>query len=282
MRPVSAATASDARAVTGARPGQLIQHWRAERRKSQMALAHEADVSPRHLSFVETGRSNPSSAALSRIAAALDLSLRDHNTLMLAAGFAPPHPSSPWTGLELESIHRSLTEIVQAHAPFPAMVIDIRGDVLLANRPLLALIGDLPDEQQPLNTYRLVLQPGRFADQIVNRDAWQAHLAARLIERAADTGDPMLVEMAEATTRSTIADLDDNGPPTTPVLPLILRRPEGILNLSSIRAYLTEPRDVTASELSLETFIPLNDRTRAILEQINDRAGEQIQCPKGV
>jgi len=252
----------------------LIQHWRTDRNKSQTTLAHEAGVSPRHLSFVETGRSNPSRATLSRVAAALELSLRDHNTLMLAAGFAPPHPDSAWTAPGLQGIHRSLTDMVRAHAPFPAMVIDIRGDILLANKPLLALIGNVTDEQRPLNAYRLVLQPGGLADRIVNRDVWQGHMAARLIKRAADTGDPTLVAMAEAVASSSIRGAGNDASASVPALPLILQQPEGVLSLASIRAHLTEPRDVTASELCLETFIPLDDSTRAILEKISDASRE--------
>lgn len=235
-----------------------------------MGLAQEAGISPRHLSFVETGRSNASRTTLSRLAKVLDLSLRDHNTLMLVAGYAPPHPSNLWTAPGWESVHRSLAEMVQAHAPFPAMVVDFRGDILLANSVLLTLLGDVAEDQKPLNTYRLVLEPDGIGDRIVNRDVWQSLLAGRILERAAETGDPTLSALAEAVTvPPRIAPSDESSVPA-PVVPLLLRCGEDVLTLAGIRAYLTEPRDVTAAELCLESFIPLDAGTRTILAQLAD------------
>lgn len=235
-----------------------------------MATAHEAGVSPRHLSFVETGRSNPSRSTLSRVASALDLSLRDHNTLMLAAGYAPLHPSNPWTAPEFAGLRRSLAEMVRAHAPFPAMVIDIKGDILLPNSALLTLIGDVADEQHPLNTYRLVLERGGIAERILNRDAWQTRLAAQLIRRAAEADDPTLTAMADAVAAQPRIVSSDEGSTPVPVLPLRMTYGDDVVTLASVRAYLTEPRDVVASELCLETFIPLDDSTRETLSKIAD------------
>ena len=235
---------------------------------SQMVLAHEAGISPRHLSFVETGRSAPSRTTLHKVGAALDLSLRDQNNLLLTAGYAPPHPSTPWTAPEWQDVHRSLAEMVQASVPFPAMVVDANGDILLANSVLLTLLGDLAAEQQPLNTYRLVLAPGGIADRIVNAETWQSLLTARLLERTAETDDPALPVLATPVTpRSRIAPADQPAVPA-PVVPLLLTHGHHVLTLASVRAYLTEPRDVTAAELCLETFIPLDGSTRIVLEEI--------------
>lgn len=249
-----------------------------------MDLAQEAGISPRHLSFVETGRSNASRTTLSSLAVALDLSLRDHNTLMLAAGYAPPHPSNPWTAPGWESVHRSLAEMVQAHAPFPAMVVDFKGDILLANSVLLALLGDVADDQKPLNSYRLVLEPDGIGDRIVNRDVWQSLLAGRILDRAAETGDPTLSALAEAVTVPPRTAVNDERSASAPVVPLLLRYGEDVLTLAGIRAYLTEPRDVTAAELCLESFIPLDAGTRTILAQLadmgaQDSAGVRDQRP---
>ncbi|HIZ35635.1 MAG TPA: helix-turn-helix transcriptional regulator [Candidatus Ruania gallistercoris] len=253
---------------TGRSAGQLIQRWRAARRMSQMVLAHEAGISPRHLSFVETGRSAPSRTTLHKVGAALDLSLREKNTLLLTAGYAPPHPSTPWTAPEWQDVHRSLTEMVQASVPFPAMVVDANGDILLANSVLLTLLGDLAADQQPLNTYRLVLAPGGIADRIVNAETWQSLLTTRLLERAAETDDPALPALATPVPpRSRIAPTDQPAVPA-PVVPLLLTYGQDVLTLASVRAHLTEPRDVTAAELCLETFIPLDTGTRTVLEKL--------------
>ena len=253
---------------TGRSAGQLIQRWRAARRMSQMVLAHEAGISPRHLSFVETGRSAPSRTTLHKVGAALDLSLREKNTLLLTAGYAPPHPSTPWTAPEWQDVHRSLTEMVQASVPFPAMVVDANGDILLANSVLLTLLGDLAADQQPLNTYRLVLAPGGIADRIVNAETWQSLLTTRLVERAAETDDPALpVLTTPVAPRSRTAPADQPAV-SAPVVPLLLTYGHHVLTLASVRAHLTEPRDVTAAELCLETFIPLDTGTRTVLEKL--------------
>lgn len=266
--PVSPTVMTTNRTGVSRPAGQLIQRWRAARRMSQMVLAHEAGISPRHLSFVETGRSAPSRTTLHKVGAALDLSLRDQNTLLLAAGYAPPHPSTPWTAPQWQDMHRSLAEMVQASVPFPAMVVDVNGDILLANTVLLTLLGELGAEQQPLNTYRLVLAPGGIGDRIVNAETWQSLLTTRLAERAAETDDPALPALATpAAPRSRTAPADQPAV-TAPVVPLLLTYGQDVLTLASVRAYLTEPRDVTAAELCLETFIPLDASTRTVLEEL--------------
>lgn len=262
-------------------PGDLLRRWRAERRLSQMALAHESGISPRHLSFIETGRSRAGRATLDRLASSLGLGLRQRNALMLAAGFAPPHARRTWTDPELADLTRALSQIVQAHQPFPALLMDARGDVLLANPSLLALVGDTATDAAP-NVYRLALLPGPFSDRIVNRREWQSLLTAELIEHAARTGDPELAELAQqALAQQTGAmrpdpatddDATTDGTAredTAPVIPLVLRHGDMLLRLASIRTHLTAPREVLSSELSLETFIPLDDATRSALETIS-------------
>ncbi len=249
--------------------GELIRYWRGTRRLSQMALAHEAEISPRHLSFIETGRANASPATIDRLSTVLALTLRQRNALMLAAGFAPQHPRRHWSDPELQSIQRSLSEIVHAHLPFPALIMDARGDVLLANRTLLALVGDgAPTDGTPANVYRLALLPGPFADRIENRDEWHATLTAELVEQAARTGDPQLAELAhQAVARQPRAAIAHDD--TLPVVPLVLRHGDRMLRFTSIRTHLSAPREVLSSELALETFMPLDDETREVLAALN-------------
>lgn len=235
-----------------------------------MALAHESGISPRHLSFIETGRSRASRDMLDRLAETLDLSLRHRNALMLAAGFAPPYARRRWSDPELADITRSLSHIVQAHQPFPALVADGRGDVLLANPSLLALVGDAATGTQP-NIYRLALLPGPFADRIVNRHEWHAFLTAELIDQATRTGDPDLAAMVEQAMAQVHPDGAGAPDEALPVVPLVLRHGDALLRLTSIRTRLTAPREVLTSELSLETFIPLDDETRAALEALSAR-----------
>lgn len=234
-----------------------------------MQLAHAAGLSARHLSFVETGRAKPSAPTIERLADCLELSLRDRNTLLLAAGFAPAYPQSPLTSRELAGLHRSLETLVQAHSPFPAVVVDRYGDVVMTNAAMDMLFAPLSDAlRDPINVFRALLHPDGLGELIENLADWSVALHRRLRDSVAATGDPLLAELLEEIASYPVSreePTDDVPAPRMPVLPLIVSAGDTRLSFAGLIATLDEPRDVTASELMLETFVPLDEQTRIAL-----------------
>src|SRR4051794_29759782 len=173
------------------RAGALLRDWRERRRLSQLDLALDAGVSARHLSFVETGRSRPSSRLLLALAERLDVPLRDRNALLLAAGYAPAFGERPLDAPELEPVRAALRRILEAQEPFPAAVVDRRWDLVEANRGIGLLVGGADPAllRPPVNVIRLSLHPNGVAPHIVNLGEWRAHLLERLRRQAQITGD---------------------------------------------------------------------------------------------
>ena len=177
--------------------GDLLRHWRQQRRRSQLDLALDAGVSARHLSFVETGRARPSSGLLLALAERLDVPLRERNALLLAAGYAPAYSETALDGEQAAAVRESLGHLLAGHEPYPAVVLDRYGDVVLSNRavgPLLegadpALLGP------PVNVYRLGLHPGGLAPRIRDRAGWTAHLVHRLTRLERLSGDRRLTRL---------------------------------------------------------------------------------------
>src|SRR5580692_11428351 len=141
--------------------GTLVRDWRVRRRRSQMDLALAAGVSPRHLSFVETGRSKASPELLLALADHLEVPLRERNTLLLAGGYAPRYSRSSLESPEMARVLSTLQTILDRHDPYPGVVIDRYWNVLLANSATLAMIQDLPDHMlgPPINIFRICLHP---------------------------------------------------------------------------------------------------------------------------
>src|SRR4051812_6490543 len=150
-------------AVAPTRPvGALLRDWRHRRRRSQLDLAVEAEVSARHLSFVETGRAKPSRELLLHLAEHLDVPLRERNTLLLAAGYAPVYRETSMDASEMAPVRGALDKILAGHAPFPAVIVDRRWDLVAANDPALAILSDGVDPsllEPPANTMRMCLHP---------------------------------------------------------------------------------------------------------------------------
>lgn len=265
--------------------GVLLSQWRSRRGRSQMQVAHAAGISPRHLSFVETGRAQASVATIERLAESLELPLRERNALLIAAGHAPRYGQSPLSSDQLAGLHRSLDTLVHAHLPFPAVVIDRYGDVLLTNAAMDLLFSPLPSAlRDPINVFRAVLHPDGLGDVIENRSQWAIALQRRLREAVATTADPLLADLLTEIAdypicRATRAAAEPRTP--QPVLPLTVRLGDQRLTFAGLIAVLDEPRDVTAAELMLETFVPLDEATRLVLEALAagaaDRSGPSAQ-----
>lgn len=252
-------------------PGDLLRGWRTRRRRSQMDLALAVGVSTRHLSFVETGRARASRELLVDLCEHLEVPLRERNTLLLAAGFAPTYSESRLDAQALEAVRGALEHLLAGHEPFPALVVDRCGDVVMANRAVGALLAALDPAllAPPVNIYRLSLHPEALAGHVRNLPEWGGHLLHRL-ERLADlTADPRLVALRE--------ELAGYAPPAAEgpaaraahvMLPLHLAHADGDLRLYSTITHFGAAWDVTLDELSLESFVPADAETRAVLERL--------------
>lgn len=255
--------------TTSAAPvGQLFRQWRERRRRSQLDVAIAAEVSARHLSFVETGRSMPSRAMIERLADELDIPLRDRNTLYLAAGYAPVHEERP---VHCLGAARDAVEAVLAgHEPNPALVVNVRWELLAANRAartLLAAGGDHPAGEPP-NVLRLALHPSGLAPQIRNYEQWRRHVVRRIRRQLDRTGAPGLAELLaeiESYPAPEGADLEVPGHGDDLVVPLRLRTPAGDLALLYTVTVFGGPQDVTLDEIAVETFFPADAATADVL-----------------
>src|SRR5688500_12105032 len=177
--------------------GELLRQWREHRRLSQLELALEADVSTRHLSFVETGRSAPSRDMVLHLAEQLDVPLRERNHLLLAAGYAPVYPETALDSPPMTAVREAVGQLLSGHEPYPAVVVDRRWNLVDANAGLALFTDGLPREllAPPTNALRVSLHPDGLAPRIANLGEWRAHLLGRLRRQVARTADPELAAL---------------------------------------------------------------------------------------
>ena len=254
--------------------GMLVKRWRERRRRSQLDVSLAADLSARHLSYIETGRSNPSRHMIERICDELDVPLRERNRFYLAAGFAPVHPERPFAdlGAAQEAVHAVLTGM----EPNPAAAVNVRWDLLAANHTMRIFLSGLPDElaRPPVNMLRLTLHPDGLASQVRNLDQWRAHVLRRVrrqLERtAADGLRELLSELAGYARPTSPAPTGPGGHDL--VVPLQLATAYGDLSLLYAATVFGSPRDVTLDEIAIETFFPADAGTAAILRSLADTA----------
>lgn len=244
--------------------GDQIRHWRRHRRMSQMALALEAEMSTRHLSFIETGRSQPSREMVLRLAETLDVPLRGRNALLLAAGYAPLHAERALDDPQLAGARRAIDLVLKGHEPYPALAIDRHWTLIAANAALSRLIGAaaLHLLQPPVNVLRLSLHPEGLAPAIRNLGEWRGHLLERLRRQIAATADPSLATLlAELSAYPTREGAGTTDALAGVVVPLRLATPAGDLDFISTTTVFGTPLDVTLDELAIEAFYPADDRT---------------------
>lgn len=261
-------------ATTTSPVGDLVREWRRRRHLSQLAFALRADISARHLSFVETGRSRPSREMVLHLAERLDVPLRQRNVLLLAAGYAPAFPERPLDDPALAGARAAMERLLTAHEPYPALAIDRHWNLVAANRAIAPLIKCVAPalRQPPVNVLRNSLHPEGLAPRIANLREWRAHLFARLRRQMDLTGDPALVELWRELQGYPIpggpeAFSAEHGDPPV-VVPLRLTLPAVTLNLISTTMVFGTPLDITLSELALETFLPADAATAAALRQM--------------
>jgi transcriptional regulator with XRE-family HTH domain len=246
--------------------GQLLREWRERRRLSQLDLSIQADISTRHLSFVETGRSRPTPEMILRLTEQLEVPLRERNQLLLAGGYAPAYPQHEMDEPELASVRAALRQVLRGHEPYPAVVINRWWDMVDANAAIATLIeGCAPHLlETPVNVLRLSLHPDGMAPRIVNLGQWRAHLLEQLHRRALQNADTRLQELEEEL-RGYPGPTSASAAPTDVVLPLRLRHGDGELSLFSIEARVGTATDVTVDELTIETFYPADAETAEVL-----------------
>lgn len=256
--------------------GEKLHDWRRRRRLSQLDLASDAEISARHLSFIETGRAKPSRPMLLKLAETLNIPLRERNAWLLAAGFAPIFPQRPLDDAALRPTLDLLETLLAAHLPFPALAIDRHWSLVRANAAINALLVDIAPFllEPPINVLRLSLHPQGLAPRIVNLFEWKAHLLHRLARQITDTADPVLTALHEELRHYPGGTPTPAQPAGALAVPLQLRSPTGILSFLSTTMVFGTPLDVTLSELAIETFLPADTATAEALQAAAQTAAQ--------
>lgn len=251
-----------------ARPvGDLLREWRQRRRLSQLDLALEADISTKHLSFVETGRALPSRDMVIHLADRLEIPLRERNRLLVAAGYAPVFRERPLGDPALDAVRRAVDQVLAGHEPYPALAVDRHWTLIAANAAVAPLLAGVaaPLLQPPVNVLRLSLHPEGLAPRIANLAEWRAHLLARLDRQIDLTADPALSALRDELERYRRPPLSARRAPersaASPVVPLELVTQAGVLAFVSTVTVFGTPIDVTVSELAVEAFFPADAAT---------------------
>jgi len=245
--------------------GAELRRWRQRRSLSQLALATAAQVSTRHLSYVENGRSTPSADLILRLAAVLDVPEAERDRLLVAGGFAPRGPARGLEADTVAAVMAGLRRLLDAHEPYPALLLDDRWDVVDANAAVDALVaGSHPRLlEPPLNVVRLCLHPDGLAPRIRNLAAWRARLLHQLDRRIARAAAPAaLVALREEVRGYPGAEPDPGAPPLGPVALLEVESGGQLLRLVSVATQVEDAGDAALAGLHLETFLPADDLTR--------------------
>jgi transcriptional regulator with XRE-family HTH domain len=251
--------------------GKLLREWRVRRHLSQLDLATGAGISARHLSFVETGRSRPSREMVLHLADHLEVPLRERNALLIAAGYAPTYHATDYDAPEMRTVREAIDRLLAGHEPYPAILVDRRWQLVAANRAAAALIDGVDSEllEPPVNVLRTSLHPRGLAARIVNRDEWFDHILGNLRRQIAVTGDDDLRELEEelagyAQELGVLARPPAESPRAIAV-PLRLSSEGGELAFVTMIATFGTALDITLAELALETFLPADAETAAVL-----------------
>ena len=249
--------------------GSLIKHWRERRRMSQLFLANEAEISSRHLSFIETGRTAPSRAMVLRLAEYLEIPLRERNQLLTAAGFAAVFQERPLDDQSMAPARLAVEQVLKGQEPYPALAIDRHWNLISANGAVAALIADADPSllEPPANVLRLSLHPRGLASKIVNLGQWRAHLLDRLGSQIGLTADPQLIALRDELSSYPGGSGHDDAVETSIAIPFVLSTAAGQLSFISTTLVFGTPIDVTLSELAIELFFPADEATAAALKR---------------
>lgn len=254
--------------------GTMLRRFRGDRGLSQERLAGDAEVSARHVSFLENGRASPSREMVLVLASALDLPLRDRNQLLHAAGFAPVYPNASLDHASFEPIRRALDHLLRAHEPFGAVVMNRDYDVLRLNTGATKLLGwafeGLSSPPEVLgNLVRATLDPRGFGPRLVNHTEIAADFVLRIRqEHALELDDARRARFEALLELARDLPLDLDVAPSLPFLPVHLRKDGVDLRLFTTLTSLGTPLDVTAQELRIESYFPADEQTEQILRAL--------------
>jgi transcriptional regulator with XRE-family HTH domain len=260
--------------------GDHLRAWRQRRRMSQLDLASEASISTRHLSFVESGRSQPSREMVLHLAERLDVPLRDRNVLLVSAGFAPVFPERELEDPQLDAARRAVDLVLKGHEPYPALAVDRHWQLVTANSAVERLLaGAAPSLlRAPINVLRLSLHPDGLAPRIANLPEWRQHLIERLRRQVDMSADPVLAALLEelrgypCPARPGRPQVRSTGDFGGVVVPFRLVSEAGLLSFFSTTTVFGTPIDITLSELALEAFFPADAATADILGHLAGKA----------
>ena len=252
--------------------GEMVRDWRELRRLSQLDLAVEAEISQRHLSFIESGRSAPSREMLLHLAEHLEVPLRERNTMLLAAGFAPAFPNRSFHDPSLALARASVERVLSAHEPFPALAFDRHWNLVSANQAVWSLLGTVREDllQPSVNVLRVTLHPAGLAPCIVNIAEWRLHLINQLRRQLRITRDAVLNTLLKELETYPFPSSDDSAgaesiAPDAIAIPLRLRTPSGTLSFVSTVTVFGTALEITLSELTMEAFYPADEFTKTAL-----------------
>ncbi|MGC2780141.1 MAG: helix-turn-helix transcriptional regulator [Bradyrhizobium sp.] len=250
--------------------GEHLRQWRQRRHLSQLDLALDAEISARHLSFVETGRAAPSRDMVLKLAERLEVPLRERNVLLVAAGYAPAFQQRPLDDPALKPAREAMTLVLKAHEPNPALAVDRHWNLVAANRTVAPLLAGIPERllAPPLNVLRLAFHPEGLAPRTVNLAEWCGHLLERLHRQCEATADAGLLRLHEELKSYPIPARSAPLPADNVAIPFRLRHGADVLSFFSTTMVFGTPVDITLSELALESFFPADDLTAIRLREM--------------
>jgi transcriptional regulator with XRE-family HTH domain len=251
--------------------GTHLRQWRQRRRMSQLDLALGAEISARHLSFLETGRSSPSREMILRLAEQLEIPMRERNVLLVAAGYAPIFPERPLSDPALAPARAAIDVLLEGQKPYPAFALDRHWTVVASNSALQELYEGVDPAllAPPVNAMRLSLHPNGVSQRIENLAEWRGHLLHRLRQQVELTADPKLIALQ----KELLSYPAPNGPSHMPspdaiAVPFRVRIRTGVLSFLSTTMVFGTPVDITLSELAVETFVPADKQTVDIVRAL--------------
>lgn len=258
------------------RIGDHLREWRQRRRLSQLALAYEADISPRHLSFVETGRAQPSREMILHLAEQLEIPMRERNVLLVAGGYAPIFPERTLDDPKLRAHREAIGRVLDGHKPYPAFALDRRWCVVASNAALPRLYDGVAPAllEPPINVIRLSLHPEGLAPRIANLGEWRAHLLARLRGQVELTADPGLAALLAEVERfpGPRGRLASPAEGADPLVTLAIETAAGRLTFFTTTMVFGTPLEITLSELAIESFYPADAETIARVRRLEEPA----------
>ncbi|MEO3998582.1 helix-turn-helix transcriptional regulator [Mesorhizobium sp. CAU 1732] len=254
--------------------GDLLKEWRQRRRLSQLDLALDAEISQRHLSFVESGRAKPSREMVLKLAEHMAVPLRQQNRLLLAAGFAPSYEERGLDHPSMKPAMSAVQAVLNGHEPYPAIAVDRQWNMVAANGSIGPFLADVEDAsllEAPVNVLRLALHPKGLAPRIVNLGEWRTHLIERLRMQIEASADPALQALEQELSGYPGKGAQSAKPydaPASVAVPLQLRMGERILSFISTITIFGTPLDITLSELAIESFFPADAETGEFLRSL--------------